>query len=487
MTGLDVLRADLDAQRHALHLPVGKLPAGAVVAEVTLRAQAGGLQARDELLGLLGHTGLVRRDGQHDDLDRRDVRRQHETAVVTVGHDQTADDARGHTPRGLVRIGLLVVLVGIGDVERAGKAVAEVVACAGLQRLAVMHHALDGVGVHRTGELLLIGLVAADDGHGQLLLTGVGIDLEHLQRLLARLFLRGVQGVSLLPEKLAAAQERARGLFPAHDAAPLVIQARQVAPAVHDVAPVLAEERLGRRAHTQALRQFLAAAHGDPRALGREALDVVLLLLQQALGDQHRHGHVLVTGRLELPVEHLLDVLPDGVAVGAQNEQALDVGIIHKLRLGAHVGEPLGEIHFHIGDLLDLFFFGHKRNSPLYAARDTRTAVIYNVLCNFYILCNRPPFVKRAQRSKHLLGDKNADEHGDHAVEHDTGGGVPLRPVVEQLSHAQQCKQPRTDPVRRVDGDGHDRRLDDHEREHRDLPCADAPHAAVAVDLAPGV
>ena len=39
VTGLDVLRADLDAQRHALHLPVGKLPAGAVVAEVALRAQ----------------------------------------------------------------------------------------------------------------------------------------------------------------------------------------------------------------------------------------------------------------------------------------------------------------------------------------------------------------------------------------------------------------------------------------------------------------
>ena len=132
VTGLDVLRTDLDAQRHALHLPVGELPAGAVVAEVALRAQAGGLQTRDKLLGLLGHAGLVRRDGQHDDLDRRDVRRQHETAVVTVGHDQTADDARGHTPRGLVRIGLLVVLVGIGDVERAGKAVAEVVARAGL-------------------------------------------------------------------------------------------------------------------------------------------------------------------------------------------------------------------------------------------------------------------------------------------------------------------------------------------------------------------
>ena len=306
----------------------------------------------------------MRRDGQHDDLDRRDVRRQNKAAVVTVGHDETADDARGQTPRGLVRIDLLIVLVGIGDVERAGKAVAEVMARAGLERLAVVHHALDRVGVHGAGELLLVGLVAADDGHGQLLLAGLGINFEHLQRLLARLFLGGVQGVPLLPEKLAAAQERTGGLFPAHDAAPLVIQAWQVAPTVHDVAPVLAKERLGRRAHAQALRQLLAAAHRDPRALGREALDVILLLLQQALGDQHRHGHVLVPGRLELAVEDLLDVLPDGVAIRAQDEQTLDAGIIHELRLDAHVGEPLGEVNFHIGDLLDLLFFGHKRNTP---------------------------------------------------------------------------------------------------------------------------
>ena len=117
---------------------------------------------------------------------------------------------------------------------------------------------------------------------------------------------------------------------------------------MHDVAPVLAEERLGRRAHTQALRQLFAAAHRDPRALGREALDVVLLLLQQALGDQHRHGHVLVAGRLELAVEYLLDVLPDGVAIRAHDEQALDIGIVHELRLDAHVGEPLGLSLIHI-------------------------------------------------------------------------------------------------------------------------------------------
>ena len=47
-----------------------------------------------------------------------------------------------------MRIRLLVVAVGEGDVELLCKAGAKVVARAGLQSLVVMHHAFDGVGVH---------------------------------------------------------------------------------------------------------------------------------------------------------------------------------------------------------------------------------------------------------------------------------------------------------------------------------------------------
>ena len=52
----------------------------------------------------------------------------------------------------------LVVLAGEGDVKGLGEAVAEVVAGAGLEGLAVVHHALDGVGRLGAGELLLVGL-----------------------------------------------------------------------------------------------------------------------------------------------------------------------------------------------------------------------------------------------------------------------------------------------------------------------------------------
>ena len=72
---------------------------------------------------------------------------------------------------------------------------------------------------------------------------------------------------------------------------------------------VLAKERLRGGADAHTLLQLLAAAHGDPGALGGKALDVVLLLLQEALRNQRRHGHVLMAGALELPVQIVLDVL----------------------------------------------------------------------------------------------------------------------------------------------------------------------------------
>ena len=170
------------------------------------------------------------RDGHDHYLHRRDARRQHETVVVAMGHNQAADDARGETPRGLVGVLLLVVLVGEGDVELLGEALPEVVACAGLKRLLVVHHALYRIGVHSARELFLVGLVATDDGHGEVILAEVGVDLKLLKRLLAGFLLGSVEGVSLLPEEFAAAQEGTSRLFPAQYGAPLVIQHRQIAP-----------------------------------------------------------------------------------------------------------------------------------------------------------------------------------------------------------------------------------------------------------------
>lgn len=207
-----------------------------------------------------------------------------------------------------------------------------------------MHHALDRVGLPRALELLLVGLDADKDRDRQLVHDEVREDIQDQQRLVARLPLGRVERVALVPEEFAVAQERARGLLPAHDAAPLVVELREVAPGVNDVLPVLAEQRFRRRAHAQTLLERLAAADRHPRALGRKALDVVLLLLQEAFGDQHREVDVFVPRLLKAAVQLPLDVFPDRVAVGPVNEHALDRRIVDQLRLFADVGIPLREV-----------------------------------------------------------------------------------------------------------------------------------------------
>ena len=122
---------------------------------------------------------------------------------------------------------------------------------------------------------------------------------------------------------------------------------------------MVAEHRLARGAERERLFQLLAAALRDPCHLGREAVDELAFLFQKALRDQNGHRHVLVAGLFELAVHDLLDVLPDRVAVGTQDGEALYRGILHQLGLAADVGVPLSKISLHVGDLLDHFFFRH--------------------------------------------------------------------------------------------------------------------------------
>ena len=352
---LDVAGADLQAHGHALHLPLGKLPAGLLVAVIQLDA---GILADlgGQLAALVQHAGLVGSHGHDHDLNGRDGRGQDQAVVVAVGHDDGADQAGGRAPGGLERILQGVVAAREGHVIGAAEFVTEVVARAALQGLAVLHHRLDGVGRLGTGKLLLVGLAALDNGDAQVVLGKIGVAVQLLLGLGLGLLGGLVDGVTLLPPELTGAQERAGGFLPADNAAPLVVQHRQVAVGVQHMAEMVAEHRLAGGAHRKALLQRVAAAGGDPGDLGRKAVDQLALLLQQALGDEHGHGHVLMAGGLEASVQIFLDVFPDGVAIGAQHNKALDAGILDQLGLRADVGVPLGEVDLLSGDRLDHFF-----------------------------------------------------------------------------------------------------------------------------------
>ena len=92
----------------------------------------------------------------------------------------------------------------------------------------------------------------------------------------------------------------------------------------------------------------------DPGDLRREALDVLGLLHQQALGNEQREVRVDVPGRLEPRVERLLDQLPDGVAVRTDDHAALDRRVVGQLGAADDVEIPAREVLGLRRDLGDL-------------------------------------------------------------------------------------------------------------------------------------
>ena len=300
---------------------------------------------------------------QNHNLDGCNLGGQHQTIVVAVGHDDAANQPGGNTPGSLEGVGALVVLIGEGNVKGLCKAVTEIVGSTGLECLAVVHHALHGIGCLSTVELLLIGLLAAGDRHRQHIFAEIGIQIQHLLRERLGLLGGGVHGVPFLPQKLPVAQEGATGFLPAQHAAPLVILHGQVTVGLNHLGEVVAEQRLGSGTDAVALLQLLVAAHGHPGALGSEALHMVFLLLQQALRNQHGHIHILNAHLFKFCIHNMLHILPDGITIGAINKDALHGSVVNQLRLLAHVGEPLGKIHLHVGNLLNLFIFGHFLSS----------------------------------------------------------------------------------------------------------------------------
>ena len=151
-----------------------------------------------------------------------------------------------------------------------GEVRAEVVRGAGLQRLAVLHHRLDRIGVDGAGEALVRGLLAGDHRHRQHVFGELAIDVEHLQRLGHGLVAVGVRGVALLPEELRGAQEQARAHLPAHDVGPLVDEQRQVAIALDPALERVADDRLRRRPHDQRLLE-LGVGIGHELAVDRSS------------------------------------------------------------------------------------------------------------------------------------------------------------------------------------------------------------------------
>ena len=251
----------------------------------------------------------------------------------------------------------LPVLVLELDIEGLGKVLAQEMTGACLQGLAVLHHRLDALRVHGSGELLPFALGPGDDRHGHPVLREGTIDLEHAPGLFLRFRLVGMGGVAFLPEKLGRAQKEPRTHLPANDVAPLIDQQRQIAIALDPVPVRVPDDRFGSGPHDQlflelGLRIDLQALAGngleaivrDDGTLLGKPLGHFLFLGQERLGNEEGEIGVDVPGILEHAVEGPLHLLPDGKPMRLDDHAAAHVGVLGQAGMLDDIEIPLGII-----------------------------------------------------------------------------------------------------------------------------------------------
>ncbi len=233
----------------------------------------------------------------------------------------------------------------VGGVERLREVLAQLVAGAHLQRLAVAHHAFEREGVDGAGEALLGGLAAEHDVDAEHVDHEVRVDLGVDARgVRTGVLVGGVGRVALLPEELGGAQEDARAELPADHVRPLVDQQGQVTVTLHPLGEVLVDDRLGGGPDDDRLLELLAAAVGDHRELGCEALDVLGFLGQVGLRDEHREVGVLRACLLDAGVHLLLHPLPQAVAIRSDDHGAAHRTVVGQFGLVDEVLVPTREV-----------------------------------------------------------------------------------------------------------------------------------------------
>ena len=165
---------------------------------------------------------------------------------------------------------------------------------------------------------------------------------------------------------------------------------------------MLAEKSLGGGTDAEPVLKLLAAAVSYPCNLGSEALNVILFLLEQAFGNEHRHANIFVTCSLEHTVKYSLDIFPYSIAVRTYYHTALNACIFNKLSLFAYVCVPFCEILVHRGNGVNHFFIVLCHFGKLLFIAEVHSA------SDFYrvILYHTFPFISRGIRQFHIKAEE---------------------------------------------------------------------------------
>ena len=161
-------------------------------------------------------------------MNRSKIRREHQTIVVGMRHNQGTNQTSGDTPRRGPDILFLVFFIQIFHIESLGEILSKEMGRTSLQGLAILHQSLDTIGVKSTAEAFIGGFYALYDRNCHEILHKIRINMQHTLCLFDSFLAGGVGGMALLPQELGRAEEKTGAHFPTDHIGPLVAKDRQI-------------------------------------------------------------------------------------------------------------------------------------------------------------------------------------------------------------------------------------------------------------------
>ena len=157
--------------------------------------------------------------------------------------------------------------------------------------------------------------------------------------------------MTLLPKELRGSEEQTSSHFPSNDVAPLIDEQRQIAIGLNPIPIGIPDDRFRRRTDDKRLFEFGSAGVSNDSHFRGKSFDVFGFFLQEAFRYEHREICVHMAGFLEHPIQRLLHLFPDGIAVGADDHATLNWRVIREFCCGNHIGIPPGVVLTALGDL----------------------------------------------------------------------------------------------------------------------------------------
>ena len=199
----EVASTQNEAYGHTLQFVIGKLEARTLVVGIVIfhtdthRTKFFYDRTNAIVDGVELFLTLINRNNNH--LNRGQLRRQHETIVIGVSHNQSTHQACRYAPRCSPNIFEFVIFIDKLHVECLGEVLTEEVRCARLESLTILHHCFDGVSFQCAGKAFVSRLHTFNYRNSHILFSKIGIYIKHFHSFSFSFFASGMCCVTFLP------------------------------------------------------------------------------------------------------------------------------------------------------------------------------------------------------------------------------------------------------------------------------------------------